>query len=396
MGGKEKASSVQAGFANGNLADVLDWEDCSWTGHPSAGAIPAGLAVGELAKASGKAYIAAIVAGYEVYQRIAMAVQPSPDFYAKTGWGLTSWQIYAAAIPAAKLLKLDERRMRQAMGIAGVLTPIINRKIVLSRSDMYHYQHGLTCRDGVAAAPIAREGISGMEDVLDGDHGYWVSVSDSCGWEWMLRNLGTEYLIMETLIKCWPANMWIQQYLDIVDDILKRQKLTSDEIAEIRVSPSYQKVSSRMIYRPEGYQSIMDAQFSIPYCIACLFLDSTPGPNWFTEDRLKDPVLLNLAGKIKAIGPEMHPLKAFQMFREGEYPEAGVEIITTHGEHIKQFLPYPKGHPKNRLSRNEVVHRFRQFTSHILTSTRIDQIVDEVLQLEKLDDLSDLMALLRG
>ena len=49
-----KVSSVSAAFANGTMADVLDWEDCSWTGHPSACAIPAALAFGERIRASGR------------------------------------------------------------------------------------------------------------------------------------------------------------------------------------------------------------------------------------------------------------------------------------------------------------------------------------------------------
>ena len=54
VGDGSKVPCAAAAFANGTLADILDWEDCSWTGHPSAGAIPAALAMGELVKASGK------------------------------------------------------------------------------------------------------------------------------------------------------------------------------------------------------------------------------------------------------------------------------------------------------------------------------------------------------
>ena len=50
--------------------------DSTWTGHASAGAVPAAFAYGEQKHASGKEVITAIVAAYEVYQRIAMAVQP--------------------------------------------------------------------------------------------------------------------------------------------------------------------------------------------------------------------------------------------------------------------------------------------------------------------------------
>ena len=40
-GGKVGLSN--AALANGTMADLLDWEDCSWTGHPSAGNVSVGL-----------------------------------------------------------------------------------------------------------------------------------------------------------------------------------------------------------------------------------------------------------------------------------------------------------------------------------------------------------------
>ena len=45
--GGERLSAASAAFANGTIADILDWEDCAWTGHPSAGVIPAAMAVAE-------------------------------------------------------------------------------------------------------------------------------------------------------------------------------------------------------------------------------------------------------------------------------------------------------------------------------------------------------------
>ena len=37
-GTRLKVSREDAACANGTMADLLDWEDCAWTGHPSAGA----------------------------------------------------------------------------------------------------------------------------------------------------------------------------------------------------------------------------------------------------------------------------------------------------------------------------------------------------------------------
>ncbi len=153
-----KVSSVSAAFANGTMADMLDWEDCSWTGHPSACAIPAALAFGERIRASGKEYITSVVAGYELYERIAMAVQPSEKWdHLQRGWGLTSWVIYASAIPVAKLLKLNNTQMENAIGIAGQFTPIVNntkdasvdvRHLPLPVGDVLHERHDCSAHSG--------------------------------------------------------------------------------------------------------------------------------------------------------------------------------------------------------------------------------------------------------
>ena len=52
--GGKKVSASEAAFSNGTLSDLLDWEDCSWTGHGSAGVIPVSLAMGEKYHINGK------------------------------------------------------------------------------------------------------------------------------------------------------------------------------------------------------------------------------------------------------------------------------------------------------------------------------------------------------
>lgn len=396
-GDASRVSAVQAAFANGTLADVLDWEDCSWTGHPSAGAVPAAFAAAEKSGASGADYITAIVAGYEVYQRIAMAVQPTHETYMKTGWGLTSWQIFAASVPAAKLLTQGERQMRQAIGISGVMTPIVNRKIQLDRSDMYHYQHGLTSRDGIVAAEIARSGINGLEDVLDGDHGYWVTISDQCDWDWMTKDLGEDYLIMQTLFKRWPVNMWVQQFLDMTDDIRRTDSFDVGDVDKIVVSPNFQKTrgASRMIVRPDGYLSTTDAQFSIPFCVARFLLDPKPGAEWFRPESLNDPQVLELAARVSGAGEMTSPLEAFALFQSGDYIEASIEISLEDGKTMKRSVHYPSGHPKNRMSADQIAGIFRHTAERTMSAERIGQTIDAVQSLDQSSNLHDLAGLLR-
>lgn len=397
-GERSRVSASQAAFANGTLADVLDWEDCSWTGHPSAGAIPAAFAAAERVRASGREYLTSIVAGYEVYQRIAMAVQPTPATYMKCGWGLTSWQIFAASVPAARLLLETEQQMRQSIGIAAIMTPVVNRKIQLDRSDMYHYQHGLTSRDGIVAADIARCGITGLEDVLDGEHGYWVSVSDTCDWDWMTRGLGERFLIRQTLFKRWPVNMWVQQFLDMMDDIRRTERFDADDVVSIVVSPNFQKTAgaSRMIKRPEGYLSTTDAQFSIPFCIARYLLDPAPSADWFDPRSLRDPATLALAAKVDASGEMTSPLEAFALFQKGDYVRAAIRITLRDGRTIDRQTHFPKGHPQNRMSVRELSDLFRVAAAGSLDAGRIERIIETTLRLEAADSLQELADLLRA
>ena len=58
-----KVPAEEAAFANGTIADGMDWEDCTWTGHPSAIGIPACVAVAEKYGKSGKDLLLSIVAG---------------------------------------------------------------------------------------------------------------------------------------------------------------------------------------------------------------------------------------------------------------------------------------------------------------------------------------------
>ena len=67
-------------MANATAADTLDWEDCSYTGHPSAHLVSVSMAMTEAMHRSGKDYLTAVIGGFEVYQRIACYIQPTPEF----------------------------------------------------------------------------------------------------------------------------------------------------------------------------------------------------------------------------------------------------------------------------------------------------------------------------
>src|SRR5262249_54305645 len=62
-----------------------------------------------------------------------------------------------------------------------------------------------------------------------------------------------------------------------------------------------------------------------------------------------------------------------------------------NGESRRVDVPYPKGHPKNRMSPAEVEEKFSGCTRKAITAAQQTKIMALVHDLEKLDNVADLM-----
>jgi 2-methylcitrate dehydratase PrpD len=390
--GGAKMSSVNAAYVNGTLADMLDWEDCSWTGHPSAGVFPAAIAVAEERHKSGKAYLESVVTGLDVYLRAAMSVQPAADFNHSRGWGLVSWQIFSAAAAAAKLMDLDAVKTNQAYGMACLYTIIASNLYQATMSNAYHYIHGLAAKNGVLAAIAADKGIDNNCDGLDIPYAYAEQLTTAPRREWIIKDLD-KFLLMKILIKHWPANMWVQTPVEIVKIMAEKHSIKADDIEEIVVDPPTQ---ARMHYYPDGFSSLMEAQFSMPYVIASILLDPVPGPQWYTREKMKDPKVLALAGKVKCGPGKEHTLmESFNMYVAGTFPEKTVTIKTKDGKTYVHTQATHKGHPDDMLTRDEFCAIFRNNAAQAVSKERAEQIIEYILNIEKQNDLSTFGDLLK-
>ena len=385
IGEGSRVSVTNAALANGTLADLMDWEDCSWTGHPSAGAVPAGLCVSEAYHKTGREYLTALVGGYDVYQRVAMAVQPTPKRF-QAGWGLHCWQIFAPAAVTAKLFGLEGEKMNQMLGTAVTMTPIATARIHTSYSDFYHYTHGLTAKNAIECAMITQAGISTLTDALEADGGYYPGVSDQCDWDWFDKDLGRRHMIMELMQKNWPVNMWIQSPMDLIDSLYKKHRFDPDQVARIEVSP-YIPLRSEDAPK-EGYDSMVKAQFSIPFCLAMYLKGPKVGFDWLDAKYLTDPTILEMAGKVHGVGPESIIAHNFSTFQTGGYPEYGMKVIMRDGVEYSEMLAYPKGHPRNPYTREECIASFHLQAGEVMSVEKREAVIDFIFS--KLDDCRDM------
>lgn len=352
-----KVSMTSAVFTNSTLADTLDWEDCAWTGHPSAGVIPVSWAAAEATHKSGKELITAIVAAYEVYQRVAMVVQPPEDWNFSKGWGLTSWQVFAGVTPAAKLLGLTPDQINQAFGFGVLCCPVQSNLHHITMSDAYHFEHGFRAKDGILAALTAKAGIDNYMDCFDDTYSFDYHMTPTPQRDWYTKDLGTRWLTMEVLLKHWPANMWLQTPIELVHNLTTKNNIKPEDIEKIILDPA---TVGRMYFSPEGFNSLTQAQFSAPFMLAAYLLNPVPGPAWFDRSMLTDPKILELAAKVEAGPSAPHYLNTcFKGFQRGEFPKKTITIITKDGKQYSESMDCHPGHPRNMMSPAEFCDRFR-------------------------------------
>ena len=120
-----KSSTRNAAFVNGSLSETLEMQDGYTKGgtHPCCGTIPSSLAILEWQKRTGKDLITAVVAGYEVGNRVSEAIFPShlSKGFQPTGTAGT----VGAAAAASKALRLGSKEIYNALGIAGFILGIV-------------------------------------------------------------------------------------------------------------------------------------------------------------------------------------------------------------------------------------------------------------------------------
>ena len=193
---RQRAAPDRAAFVNGVAANALDYDGgVVLQGHYGGTVIFATLAMAELTKCSGREFVEAVIAAYEITTRIGEATRPTPEYRRQVS-GYGPHQGFAAVVAAGRLLKLDVDRMVHAFGIYGTFAPLPssaqwnwrNRPLTWTK-DMVAWPSV----SGINAALLAESGFLGPRTILEGDRGFWrMQASDRFDPAMLLEGLGTK------------------------------------------------------------------------------------------------------------------------------------------------------------------------------------------------------------
>jgi 2-methylcitrate dehydratase PrpD len=378
-----KVPALHAAYANAYLANALDFDDTDM-GHPGACVIPAALAVAEQRGASGQELISAIVVGYEVYSRVAQAIQATPERNRLMG-GVSSTQligIFGATAAACTLLHLPAKAVAMALGLAGEQAPIpaslmgyvAERPMSWSKNNC-----GWVAMGGVLAAQLAEKGFQASRKVFDRESRFWLRAgSDQCRFEHFTQGLGQEYRILNISVKPYPCCRYTHTVLDATKAIMEEHELKAASVERVEIR-SFSRLAKFLDYKP---QSIIDAQFSLPYVLAMVLLDKSPGYEWLSPANLEDKKVLQNAGKvIFAVDEEAE--RIYFDLKKRQYP-ATVILGCTDGTQWDQTAFIPRGDPQNAMSYEEIRAKFETLTDPVISPKKSEGLLQSIEQLENL------------
>lgn len=393
-GGKEEATIIGAGkkvpvlnaaLVNGVLGHVAELDDGHRRalGHPGVTAVTAALAAGEYVGASGKELITAIVAGYDVFVRIASAINPSHLIlgYHTTG----TCGAFAAAAAVSNILKLDHEQTANALGLAGIQGAGLME--VTEDGQMAKPIHpGKAAQAGVLAALLAKEGSEGPKTVIEGNNGFAKAMSEECDYDLMLNDLGKEYHILTCYTKLYPSCRHTHPPIDAVLTLRQEENLKPYDILEVLIKTYPVAISlTGQIFKPE---TIAAGKFSIPYCVSAALVDGQVGIKQFKPNRLYDPEILELTDKVK-IEVDHGIEKLYPKVRGAE-----VQITLKNGRTLKKRVNLPKGEVETPLSQEEMEAKFKYCTEDLFDGVRQDEVMQTVRKLDRIENVRELMQLL--
>jgi 2-methylcitrate dehydratase PrpD len=157
---------------NATLIHSLDFDDTHAAAivHAGAPVIPAALAAAEITGASGADVIAAIVAGYEIALRLALAL-PAGAHYDRGFHPSATCGVFGAAAAAAHVLGLTAEQTASAFGIA-LSQSSGSLQFLANGAWTKRFQVGWAGMSGFVAATLARENFIGAADPIEGKHGF--------------------------------------------------------------------------------------------------------------------------------------------------------------------------------------------------------------------------------
>jgi 2-methylcitrate dehydratase PrpD len=376
-------------LVNGTLGHALDFDDTfansvRYNLHPTTCILPAAMALTEKLQGSGRDLLLAYTVGLEVEFRIGAAIG---QLIPAIGWYPTPvLGTLGAAAAGAKAFHLDLAKGQSALGIAASLAGGMKKNVGTMTKTMHA---GNGARNGVIASSLADQGFTGNPLIFEGENNFCQQFSNRQVTSLMNaeENLGREWRVLSAglAFKPYPCCRATHPSIDAVLYLREKYGLRIDQIASISCKLNPLVLGMTPYHRPAtGYE----AKFSMTYCIARALVDGKVCLDHFTDEKVREEGWQSLISKIEFLHPDPWGDGAVDLLTE-------IVIHLTSGESYSHRVAIPKGEPENPMTEGELVDKFKQCTKAVLEEREGERLVDSILHLERIDDLTEFFGALR-
>lgn len=399
-GGKEDSSVLckdiklpvgNAAFMNAVYAHGADMDDGNRKamGHVAAHVMSAVFALAETLDVSGKDIITAINVGYEVYNRVAAAVQPG---LVRRGFHSTGTAgALACGAAAAKLLGLDEKGIYNAISLSAIQSGGL-MLITESGQSCKPINPANATRSGILAAQLAKKGIESSLYPLESTKGWFHAMSDSADEAEVTETLGEKFTICESYLKPYPScrhtHCGIEAALNIRQRFLDnygRSDFHNVERISVYIYPNAIRVAGN-IQMP---QTDEESKFSVHYALAVAFLRGH-----FDLEDLKvsdvEPEIYEIIKKIDIIADEsMENAKA-------GIRGAKVCLRCIDGTVYESDIKIPKGDAANPFTVQELHRKLAACADGVITEEQQNCLISSVESFENIEKYYSINAFLEA
>jgi aconitate decarboxylase len=298
--------------------------------------------------------------------------------------------VFSAAAGAARGLGLDAEQTVHALGIAGTQSAGL---MAAQYGSMVKRMHaGRASQSGLYGALLARQGFTGIIDVLEAPYGGFCTTfsrsTDRFNLEELSGGLGERFETMRIALKFYSCVASNHTSLDAIRAIQARRPFSLEELDKIVIHGSQVTVDHvGWPYRPEGLTS---AQLNLPFCVATLLLEGDVFVDQFKPEAFQDRARMELSKKVEVVhDPAITALGS--KFRH----KARVEVRLRDGTNHTEMREAARGGEDAFAPAADVVEKFRKLSRETMTEGQQNDVVELILNMENAPDLRRLPELLR-
>jgi aconitate decarboxylase len=389
-GTDQKLSAPHAALINGTQVQGFELDDAHRLAvmHTGAVVLPALMSVAETCPGmSGKEFIAAAVAGYEVGPRVGICMG---NEHIAQGWHpAATIGVFAAAAAAARGLKLDAQKTVHALGIAG--TQAFGLMAAQFGSMVKRMHAGRAAQSGLYGAQFADAGFTGIVNVFESEYGGFCTTfsrsTDRFKLEELTAGFGAVWQTMGVRLKFYSCVGSNHSTLDAIRELREQHRFNARDVDKVVVHGSQVTVEHvGWKYVPQGFTS---AQLNLAYCVATMIIDGEVFVDQFTEDKLTDPERMALAAKVEVLHDPSITAKG-PRFRQ----MVRVQVHLNDGTKLERTLEVSR-RKETFASVDEVVAKFENLATHVLPRAQVESLRDAMLSLDDLDNAADLARLMQ-